>query len=207
MRVGVFGGTFDPVHVGHALLAECCQRQAALDRVMFVPAAQQPHKAHSPVASAADRVAMLRLATAEIPTWETATLEIDRGGVSYTVDTLREIHGRDPQAELFFLLGADALADLPTWRESQSLCELALPLAVRRPGAGEPDFAALGRVVSRDRVDQIRAAQVTMPATPVSSSEIQRLIRTAGPWRELVPRDVAEYIVAHGLYGASPRSS
>ena len=134
MRIGVFGGSFDPVHLGHLLLAECCWRQAALDRVLFVPAAQQPHKPQAPRGGDADRVAMLRLAIAGRPEFDVSTIEIDRGGVSYTVDTLRALRAAEPDAELFFLMGADSLADLPQWREPAAICELATPLVVRRAG-------------------------------------------------------------------------
>src|SRR6185436_3214836 len=122
--IGVFGGSFDPVHRGHLLLADCCQRQVPLDRVLFVPAAHQPHKPRAPKASDADRLAMLRLATAERAGIEISTVEIDRGGFSYTVDTLRAIAADNSGAELFLLMGADTLADLPTWRDPAAICEL-----------------------------------------------------------------------------------
>src|SRR5262245_52448237 len=107
MRVGLFGGSFDPVHWGHVRLAECCQQQAPLDRVVFVPAAQQPLKHHAPQASGADRVAMLGLIAEGRPDWCVSTIELDRGGRSYTVDTLRAFRAEAPQTELFLLLGAD----------------------------------------------------------------------------------------------------
>jgi nicotinate-nucleotide adenylyltransferase len=202
MRCGVFGGTFDPVHRGHLLLAECCQRQARLDRVLFVPAAQQPHKPRPPRASGDDRAAMLRLAIEGRAEFAVSTVELERGGRSYTVDTLRALRAREPDAELFLLMGADALGDLPRWREAAAICGLALPVAVRRAGHPEPNYAALAPLVSPARLDAMMAVQVEMPETPISSSEIQRLIATGGAWRHLVPPAVAEYIVARSLYGA-----
>src|SRR5262245_44008477 len=101
MRLGVFGGSFDPVHLGHLKLAECCCDQARLDRILFVPAAHQPHKLRAPRASGDQRVEMLRLATASTPAFEASTVEIGRGGPSYTVDTLRELRGQFPRDELF----------------------------------------------------------------------------------------------------------
>jgi nicotinate-nucleotide adenylyltransferase len=181
-------------------LAECCWRQAALDEVRFVPAASQPHKPDGPAASGDDRTAMLRLATQGMPHFSVSTMEIDRGGVSYTVDTLRAIAAREPGAKLFFLMGADSLADLPNWRETGAICELAAPLVVRRAGRPEPDFDVLAPLVSPARLAEIRAVQVEMPETPISSTEVRRLISVGGDWRSLVPAAVAEYIDAHRLY-------
>jgi nicotinate-nucleotide adenylyltransferase len=200
MRLGVFGGSFDPVHFGHLLLADCCWRQAALDRVVFVPASRQPHKPRAPRATDAQRVAMLDVATRERTAFEVSTIEIDRGGVSYTIDTLRELRAREPAARLFFLMGADSLADLPNWREPAEICRLATPLVVHRAGRAEPDFEALASLVPPARLAGIRDLQVDMPATPIASSEIQRLIAAGGDWRPLVPRSVADYIVEHRLY-------
>jgi nicotinate-nucleotide adenylyltransferase len=200
MRIGVFGGSFDPVHRGHVLLAECCRVQAALDRVLFVPTARQPHKPHSPRASNADRLAMLELAIAGRPEFTASPLELERGGVSYTVDTLRAISAQNPGAKLYLLLGADSLADLPTWREPTVICALATPLAVSRPGWAAPNVDALEGITSPERLEEARALRVEMPATPISSSGIQRVIANGGEWQSLVPPAVAEYIVTRGLY-------
>ena len=200
MRIGLFGGSFDPVHCGHLLLAECCWRQARLDQVEFVPTAQQPLKPRGPVANEADRAAMLRLAIADRPEFALSLIEIERGGVSYTVDTLRQLRNERPDAELFLLMGADALADFPTWREPAAICELATPLVVRRAGTPPPDFAALAPFVAAERLALIRTHEVEMPATPISSSNIRRLIAERGAWQSLVPPGVAEYIERQNLY-------
>lgn len=200
MRIGLFGGSFDPVHRGHLLLADCCWRQARLDRVEFVPTAQQPLKPRGPIAGEADRAAMLRLAIADRHEFALSLIEIERGGVSYTVDTLRQLRDEQPAAELFFLMGADSLADFPTWREPAAICELATPLVVRRGGAPPPDFDALAALVSAERLAAIRAHEVEMPATPISSSNIRRLIAEHGDWQSLVPPGVAEFIERQGLY-------
>jgi nicotinate-nucleotide adenylyltransferase len=200
MRIGVFGGSFDPVHRGHLLLAECCWRQAGLDQVLFVPAAQQPLKPRGPVAAEADRVTMLRLAIAGRPEFRVSSVEIDRGGVSYTVDTLRELQAERPEAKLFFLMGADSLVDFPHWREPAEICRLATPLIVGRAESLEPDFEGLRPFVSAARLQKIRAFQVEMPPTPISSSQIRELMTGEGEWQPLVPAAVAEYIEQHGLY-------
>jgi nicotinate-nucleotide adenylyltransferase len=204
MRIGVFGGTFDPVHWGHLRLAEYCEQQASLDRVIFVPAAQQPHKPHAPRASDADRVAMLDLAIVDHPTWSVSTIELKRGGRSYTVHTLRELRAQLPGAEFFLMMGADSLVDLPRWREAAEICRLATPLVVRRPESPEPDFGALAPLVSPERLAEIRRYRIEMPATPISSSAMQQLIRAGGQWRSLTPPAVADYIVERGLYDSTP---
>ncbi len=203
MRIGVFGGSFDPVHLGHLRLAECCWRQARLDAIEFMPTAQQPLKPWGPVASEADRVAMLRLAAADWPAFRVSTMEIERGGVSYSVDTLRTLRAMNPAAELFFLMGADALNEFPEWREPAAICELATPIVVRRAGSPEPDFDVLRPIASEPRLAEIRAAQVEMPPTPISSSGIRAMIAAGGDWQKMVPRAVGEYIETQGLYRAS----
>jgi nicotinate-nucleotide adenylyltransferase len=200
MRLGIFGGSFDPVHRGHLVLADSCAEQAALDAVWFVPAAHQPLKPTGPRASDADRLAMLRLALADRPRFEVSELEIQRGGVSYTVDTLAAVQAQQPEAELFFLLGADSLADLPQWHRPEEICQLATLLVVRRAGAPEPDFDVLRNVAATVRLDRFRAHQVEMPETPISSSQIRQLIAAEGAWRKLVSEGVAQYIELESLY-------
>jgi nicotinate-nucleotide adenylyltransferase len=200
MRLGLFGGSFDPVHRGHLVLADSCAEQASLDAVWFVPAARQPLKPHGPQASDADRLAMLRLAVADRPRFEVSDVEIARGGVSYTVNTLAELHAEQPDAELFFLMGADSLADFPTWREPEEICRLATPLVVRRAGSPEPEYNVLANLVSAERLAAIRTSQVEMPAVPISSSQIRELIATGGDWQEMAPAAVANYITEHQLY-------
>ena len=200
MRIGLFGGSFDPVHRGHLLLAECCLHQAKLDRVEFMPAAQQPLKPRGPVASDEDRVAMLRLAIADQPAFGVSLIELERGGVSYTAETLRQLRSRRPGDEFYFLMGADSLNDLPTWREPQVICELAMPVVVRRADSPSPNFDALAPIVSAERLAKIRSLEVEMPPTPISSSEIRRLVRAGAAWESLVSDEVGEYIRQRRLY-------
>ena len=155
MRLGIFGGSFDPIHYGHLLLAECCREQAGLDQVLFVPALIPPHKQQQQRAAAAQRVEMLKLAVGGQTEFVISTKEIERGGVSYTVETLAELRRDQPDDELFLLLGADSLADLPTWREPARICELAVPLVVRRAGMGELEWLALKPLVDVARFAQI----------------------------------------------------
>jgi nicotinate-nucleotide adenylyltransferase len=196
MRLGIFGGSFDPVHLGHLAVAQACGQQASLDEVWFTPVAVQPLKHAGPLASDERRLEMLRLATKDEPRWRVCTLEIDRGGLSYSVDTLREIHQQLPEATLFFLVGADTLRDVARWKEPEELFRLATPLVVRRPGDDEPNLAALAPLCPAEHSPLF----VNMPAIDASSSEIRRRIAAAKSIDDLVPPPVAEYIAAHGLY-------
>ena len=202
MRLGIFGGSFDPVHNGHMLLADCCLSQAALDEIWFVPTAHQPLKPAGPVASNAHRLAMLQHACADQAAFKISRIEIDRGGVSYSIDTLEGIHAELPEAELFFLMGADSLADLPEWHRPGDICRLATPLVVHRAETARPDLRVLHEFVSADRLQQIREYQIEMPPTAISSSEIRELIASGGEWQEFVPPGVANYIREHQLYAS-----
>ena len=203
MRLGLFGGSFDPVHYGHLLLAEACREQLPLDAVWFVPAATAPHKVSQTPASAQQRVEMLRLAIGGQPAFDVCELELERGGVSYTVDTLRAIAEQVSSRELFLLVGADTLTDLPTWREPQEICRLALPVVVGRPGSAPPDYDRLSGVASPERIEQMKRQQVEMPLAGLSSREIRRRVAEGRSIRYMTPRGVEEYIKAAGLYSAA----
>ena len=201
MRVGVLGGTFDPVHLGHLILAECCREQCRLDQVRFLPAAVPPHKQTQERTVAENRVEMLELATAGHPAFVVDRYEVDRGGVNYTVDSLAHLDEERPEDELFLLLGADMLHDLPTWRNAAGVCQLAIPIVAQRPGEPEPDFDCLAQVASAERILSMRDHQVKMPQIGLSSSEIRRRAAAGLSIRYLTPRAVEQYIKTHGLYG------
>jgi nicotinate-nucleotide adenylyltransferase len=200
MRIGIFGGTFDPVHYGHLLLAECCREQRELDEVWFVPAAVPPHKRDSELSPTENRVEMLELAVAGHPSFRVCRYEIDRGGVNYTFETLAHFREEDSSRELFFLLGADMLNDLPHWREAAKILELALPIVVRRPGAGELDFAGLSPLASREQIERIHAHQVEMPEIGICGTEIRRRAAAGLSIRYRMPRAVEKYIETQELY-------
>jgi nicotinate-nucleotide adenylyltransferase len=196
MRLGIFGGSFDPVHNGHLALATACQHQAGLDEVWFMPTAIQPLKQHGPRATDAQRLDLLRIATQPQPGWRVSSLEIDRGGLSYTIDTLRQLDEELPEAVLYFLLGADAVADVPHWREPSAIFGLATPLVVRRAGSPEPDLTALRALCAENK----RPKLIEMPAVDASSTEIRRRAAAGASIAEFVPAPIAAYIAAHGLY-------
>ena len=204
MRIGVFGGSFDPVHVGHLLLAECCREQAGLDRVLFVPAATQPHKQDRRLAAPEHRVEMLRLATGGHPAFAVATLEIDRGGVSYTVDTLAALAAAHPGAELCLLLGPDALAGLPSWREPARIAAWATLVAVERERLDDLPAAAaaagLRDLLGPERLAEILDRRVRMPAIGIRASDLRAAVAAGRSIRYRTPRAVEAFIETHGLY-------
>jgi nicotinate-nucleotide adenylyltransferase len=207
MRIGLFGGTFDPVHYGHLLLAESCREQCRLDRVVFVPAGIPPHKRDRELTPGDARVAMLSLAVAGCEAFEVSRYEVDRTEVSYSVTTLRHFQRQTPDAELSLLVGADMLLDLPRWREAEAICAAAVIVAVRRGGVGEPDFAALAQIASPERIALFRSRQVVMPAVDFSSSDLRRRAGDGRSLRFFTPRAVEEYLRAHNLYRPSESPS
>lgn len=200
MRLGIYGGSFDPVHYGHLLLAECCREQANLDEVWFVPAATPPHKQPGRLASPAARIEMLQLAIGGHAAFRVSSLETDRGGVSYTVDTLAAVREARPDDDLFFLMGADSLADLPTWREPQRVCQLATPLVVCRPGSPRPDLSVLSELMEADEIARVERSLVDMPQIGLSSTELRERAAVGHSLRFRTPRAVEAYIEAQRLY-------
>lgn len=200
MRLGLFGGTFDPVHLGHLILAEFCREQCRLDEVWFVPAAEPPHKKRPDLTPPGQRVEMLRLAIGGHEAFSVCTREIERGGLSYTVDTLNAIAAEDAARQLFFLLGGDSLADLPHWREPARICELAVPVVVSRPGSPPPNYGALSALLTPQRLAEIRGHQVEMPQIGISSREIRRRVAAGLSIRYQTPRAVEKYIETAKLY-------
>lgn len=200
MRLGILGGSFNPVHYGHLLLAESAREQLALDEVWLIPAAVSPFKVGQEQAPAKARLEMLELALAGSEHLRASSLEIDRGGISYTVETLAEIARQQPAAKLFLLMGADALRDFPNWREPARICELATPAVVRRGGAPDPDFSSLVSLVFPERRSEIRSAQVQMPLIELSSTELRARAAAGHSLRYRTPRAVEKYIETHRLY-------
>ena len=187
MRLGLFGGTFDPPHAGHLIVAQDAWQRLGLERVIFIPAAVPPHKQNREVSPAQVRLAMLREATAGDERFAVDDLEVRRGGPSFTVDSLRAYREKAPDAELFLILGTDQYAELHTWRESEELKRLAT-LAVMGRGDAEP-------VEPGERV-------VPLPVTriDISATEIRRRVAAREPIRYLVPPGVEALIARHQLY-------
>ncbi len=195
MKIGVFGGSFDPVHLGHLRVAETCRQAVPLDLVLFVPAAAQPLKPQGPIASPEDRVAGAGAAMRKC-----STLEIERGGISYTVDTLRELQSRCEEDELVLILGRDAVQDLPSWREPEAITRLATLVVVNRPGAALVPESP-GWMGEAGLSQPPRLIQVAMEPIDISSSEIRDRIARGESIDEFVPPAVAAYMETKGLYG------
>lgn len=187
MRVGVFGGSFDPVHLGHLIAAEAAWRALALDHVRLVPTGQQPFKGTRVAAPAADRVAMLRAAVAGDARFVVDEREVRRPGPSYTVDTLRELKAELPGAELFLLVGSDAASELPHWREAAAIPSLAEVVELTRPGTAPVGAPVTTRTLS-------------VPAVDISATVIRDRVRRGDDIRYLVPHPVDRHIAERHLY-------
>ena len=198
MNVGILGGTFDPIHYGHLVAGEEARCALGLERILFVPAAKPPHKLEYPVSPAEVRLEMVRLAIADNPKFELSTVDAERPGFSYTVDTIAMLQERlGPRARLFFILGEDALADLPTWHEPEKLLRLCQLIAVNRPGYHSFSLRLLERQLPG--VER-RVHQVRIPELAIWSTELRARVASGLPIRYLVPDAVHDYIYAHGLY-------
>lgn len=198
MRLGLFGGSFDPPHWGHLLLAEQCREQCALDAVWLLPSGSPPHKAAAGMTPGPQRAEMAELAFAGCPAFTVNRMEQKREGTTYTVDTLETLNQEDPSRELFFLIGADSLSDLPGWREPGRILDLATVVAVNRGDKTLPDASALIDVVGANRAARVR--HVTIPGMELSSTDIRRRVREGRSIRFMVPRAIEAYIAEHKLY-------
>jgi nicotinate-nucleotide adenylyltransferase len=200
MRVGVFGGTFDPVHLGHLILAEQAREQGRLDEVWFIPAPRPPQKEGQPVSRFDQRVEMLALALAGQPAFRIDELEKERPGPSYTADTLAELRRRHPEHSFFLLIGGDALADLPLWREPRRIVELAGLMVMARPGSPPPDAGLLRARLGLPADAPVTVEVVRAPDINISSRDLRRRIAEGRSIRYMVPRAVEAYIHDHRLY-------
>jgi nicotinate-nucleotide adenylyltransferase len=197
-RIGVLGGTFDPPHLGHLWLATLAADGIGLDRVLFMPAAQPPHKGGTLVSRATDRLLMTRLAITGDPAFELSPIEMERPGPSYTIDSIDELERLfGGEAALYLLMAADSLNAIDTWREPDRLLERIEWVVGPRPGSELPDRSALEE---RFGANASRIHLLSGPALDVSSSEIRRRVAAGQTIRYLVPRGVEELIVERGLY-------
>ena len=189
MNIGVFGGTFDPPHNGHLIIGGYVRQVLALEKVVFVPSLISPHKQERAAAPGEERLAMLRLAVEGMEGFEVSDMEIARGGVSYTVETLGEFHKMQPGCNLSLIIGSDNYREFDSWKDPGKILSLAHLVVMSRPGA-EP----------LEPGDNLRLQSIAVPEIRISSTDIRERIRRGVSIRFLVPEKVEEYIISNGLY-------
>lgn len=199
-RIGIYGGSFDPIHMGHLLVAETCREQLQLDEVRFIPAHVSPFKVDQYPSDDKQRMEMLQLAVSGQDSFLVDSRELERGGVSYTVDTLRELHQEMPGNEFYFLMGADSLVDFLKWKEPKEICRLAWIVVVGRGGHAEISWSVLEGLLDKGRYQQTLGMKINMPLIELSSSELRERAATGRSLRFRMPRSVEQYIKTNQLY-------
>lgn len=203
-RIGVFGGSFDPVQNGHLQVAEAVSRQRDLDRVVFVPALLQPIKSERPLAPGEHRLAMIRLAIHDAPAFEVSDTELRRPGKSFTIDTIQEFRRKlGPRPELFFIIGSDSVAELPRWKNVEKLADLCSIIVAARPGWPLDALDALAARLPPDRVETMKSLAVRTTKNTVSSTEVRKRLAAGESVEHLVPKAVADYIARNKLYSSA----
>lgn len=199
-RLAIMGGTFDPIHIGHLRMTYAVQKQLAFDKVVFLPAYIPPHKQiRTDCASWEERLAMVRLAVQHYEDFVVSCVEFDRGGISYTFDTVNYLQELWPDAEIYLIIGEDSLTQLYTWHKIHELLRMVYFVAAERPGyEGEVGVERLIRTCGSWVTDKIIHAEI--PETAISSTEIRKRLREGKPIRGMVPPEVEQYVYEHGLY-------
>ncbi|MFY9270397.1 MAG: nicotinate-nucleotide adenylyltransferase [Candidatus Manganitrophaceae bacterium] len=218
MRIGLFGGTFNPIHFGHLYIAEEIRKKLHLDRILFIPSGNPPHKKEGALPSATDRFEMARLALQGDPFFDLSDIEVKRPGKSYSVETVSELKRRYPNDLLFFIIGADAFFDLPTWREPErllSLCDFVVVSRPDHPLSKLPDLHPLRKIDPKRLIQLDRQKEgivtfpltpeteihfVSLPPNPISASEIRKRFSTGQETKNCLPDPVASYIIIKRLY-------
>jgi nicotinate-nucleotide adenylyltransferase len=192
MKIGIYGGTFDPPHLGHLIVAEYVRTTLGLDQIVFVPVATAPHKQGLQVTDGRHRLAMLERAVASNPTFSVSDEEIRRGGVSYTVDTLAALRAAEPEAAFFVLIGADNALEFDTWKDPEGIRAGARIVVMDRPGVALDEEALARRIPG--------AVVVRVPGIEIAAREIRRSVAKGRSIRYRVPDAVREYVLENGLY-------
>lgn len=191
MRIGIFGGSFNPPHVGHLIVAERVRESAGLSRVLFIPTATPPHKGTAELPGAKHRLAMVQLAVEGNPAFEVSDCEVRRGGVSYTIETLREMHRRFPTDDLYLIIGLDNFLEFRDWKDPEAVLSEAELIVMDRPIPG-------ARTADSPYLD--RAIFVEVPLIEISATMVRETVRAGKSIRYLVPEKVEAYIKEQGLY-------
>ncbi|MFZ3131418.1 MAG: nicotinate-nucleotide adenylyltransferase [Desulfosporosinus sp.] len=197
-RLGIMGGTFDPIHYGHLVAAEMARTKFNLNKVLFIPSGTPPHKDRSDITAAGLRFEMVERAIQDNPAFDISALELGRKGPSYTVDTLRVLHRTWPEHKLYFITGSDALRQIFSWREVEEILMMTEFIGAARPGFDASDF--LLQVQKECPETQGRIHYIEVPALAISSTDIRARVKRGQPIRYLLPEPVRLYIQQHGLY-------
>jgi nicotinate-nucleotide adenylyltransferase len=198
---GLFGGSFDPIHIGHLLIARHVAETLGLDRVVLMPSPHPPHKPRESLLPASHRLEMVRRAIAGEPSFGVSDWEMTRHGPRYTIETVEHFRGEwGADVEVCWLVGSDSLGELHTWKDVGRLVERCRIVTVPRPGADAPDLSILAGMVSAERLAQLRRDVLSVPRIDISATDIRRRVRAGRSIRYLVPEAVREYIETHRLY-------
>ena len=199
-RLGIMGGTFDPIHYGHLVAAEMARSKFNLSKVLFIPSGTPPHKDRSDISAAGLRFEMIERAIQDNPAFDISALELERKGPSYTVDTLRVLRRTWPEHELYFITGTDALREIFSWREAKEILMMTEFIGAARPGFDASDF--LLQVHQEHPETQGRIHYLEVPALAISSTDIRARVKRGQPIRYLLPEPVRHFIQQYGLYTA-----
>ena len=199
-RLGIMGGTFDPIHYGHLVAAEMARSKFNLSKVLFIPSGTPPHKDRSDISAAELRFEMIERAIQDNPAFDISALELERKGPSYTVDTLRVLRRTWPEHELYFITGTDALREIFSWREAEEILMMTEFIGAARPGFDASDF--LLQVQKEHPEIQARIHHLEVPALAISSTDIRARVKRGYPIRYLLPESVRHFILQQGLYKA-----
>ncbi|MFA6669720.1 MAG: nicotinate-nucleotide adenylyltransferase [Bacillota bacterium] len=198
-KIGIMGGTFDPIHYGHLVTAEAAREKFCLDKVVFVPSGNPPHKKDKPISPGMDRANMTVLAIANNPYFEVSDIELKREGCTYTVDTLKGfIKIYDEDVQFYFITGADAVMEILTWKDVSTILKLCRIVSAYRPGSDINKFKSM--VDELERVYRSNIHMIEVPALAISSTEIRRRVREGITIKYLLPEKVEDYILKKGLY-------
>ena len=199
-RIGIFGGSFDPIHLGHLWIAQAAVESLQLSEIRWIPAATSPLKRNGTVASDENRLQMVRLAVSGNEKFVLDDREIQRGEISYTVDTIAEIKAEQPDDDFFLIIGADSLSTFGRWHQPSRLLDMVIPAVVARGGDPPIDFSILEDLTTKDRIESIKKHVVTMPLIEVSSTDLRKRIADGKSIRYQVPAAVEAFIRAENLY-------
>ncbi len=203
-ELAIFGGSFNPIHFGHLIVAECCLEQAQLDRVLFMPAATPPHKQNSTLAAPEDRIEMLQLAVGSHAKFEVSSQECNRGGISYTVNTVHDLIRQFPNDNFSLILGPDALQSLPSWKEPRRILGMIRILAIERHGIDDIEQITqqpqLKELLSEKQLCQIKTDRIRVPAIGIRANQLREAIATGSSIRFRTPSSVERFIAHKQLF-------